>query len=238
MAQEVTIPAPFAPTHVAFIRRILSVAETGEPEWSPSAVYVYNDGNGGRKQCTLSIGFTADGGNLRKVLERYVEDNGAYGTQLVPYIALLKEGDPGTDASFITLLKEIGREDPLMMKVQEQMFDKLYLGPAFDWAARYGFALPLSYLVIADSFLHSGSMLGFLMNKFAEPKPSVGGDEKVWISDYLKERRHWLATHSKEILRGTVYRADCYLREIEKNNWDLAETPVTMHGTAVAREDH
>ena len=64
----------------------------------------------------------------------------------MPWIALFKAGDPGTDSDFIALLKKVGKEDPLMMTVQEEMFDKLYLGPAFEWASKYGFGLPLSYL--------------------------------------------------------------------------------------------
>jgi chitosanase len=228
-----TIPAPFDPKYIGLIRRILSVAETGKPTWDPGAVYVYGDGNDGRKQATLSIGFTADGGNLRKVLERYVEADGSYSDRLVPYIALLKAGDPGTDPDFIRLLKEIGNKDPLMMSVQEEMFDKLYLGPAFSWASKNGFALPLSYLVIADSFLHSGSMLDFLMNRFAEKKPSDGGDERAWIRDYTETRKDWLANHSKQVLRNTVYRCNCYLAEIDIDNWSLEQTPIVMHGTPV-----
>jgi chitosanase len=224
---------PFDPKYVSFIRRILSVAECGKPEWDPAEVFVYSDGNDGRKQCTLSIGFTADGGNLRKVLERYVELLGYYGAEFAPYIAALKAGDPGTDSDFIKLLKDAGKRDPLMMKVQEEMFDSLYLGPAFTWASSHGFALPLSYLVIADSYLHSGSMLDFLMKRFPEKKPTDGGDSKAWITAYTKTRKDWLANHSKQILRNTVYRCNCYLAQIDKKNWDLEQTPVDMHGTLV-----
>lgn len=228
-----SIPAPFDPKYVEFIRRIISVAETDKAVWNPSSVYVYNDGNNERKQCTLSIGFTADGGNLRKVLERYVEKEGIYADQLVPWIVLLKAGSPGTDPDFIDLLKEIGKKDPLMMEVQEEMFDQLYLGPAFEWASKYGFGKQLSYLVIADSFLHSGSMLGFLMQRFPEKKPSDGGNEEDWIKAYTEVRRNWLATHSNRVLRNTTYRCDCYLKQISKDNWDLEQTPVVMHGTIV-----
>jgi chitosanase len=228
-----TIPAPFDPKYIAFIRRILSVAETDEPTWDPAAVYVYADGKGGRKQCTLSIGFTADGGNLTKVLERYVAAGGTYGAELAPHIAALKVGKPGTDPDFINLLKEIGKKDPLMMQVQEEMFDKLYLGPAFTWAAKFGFALPLSYLVIADSFLHSGSMLEFLMQRFPEKKPSDGGDSKAWIKAYTESRRDWLANHSNKLLRNTVYRCDCFSKQIKDDNWNLEQVPVVMHGTPV-----
>jgi chitosanase len=229
-----SIPAPFDPKYIALIRRVLSVAETGQAVWDPAAVYIYGDGNDGRKQCTLSIGFTADGGNLRKVLERYVALDGSYSDRLVPHIALLKAGDPGTDSAFVSLLKEIGKKDPLMMSIQEEMFDKLYLGPAFAWASKYGFGLPLSYLVIADSFLHSGSMLDFLMNRFAEKKPSDGGDSKVWITAYTHTRKDWLANHSNTILRNTVYRCNCFLAQIDRNNWSLEQTPIVMHGIEVA----
>lgn len=228
-----TIPAPFDPKYVRYIRRILSVAETDKPEWNPASVYVYPDGNNGRKQCTLSIGFTADGGNLTKVLERYVDAGGSFGPELAPHITALKEGSPGTGTEFINLLKRIGKEDPLMMTVQEEMFDKLYLGPAFRWASQYGFALPLSYLVICDSFLHSGSMLDFLMNRFAEKKPADGGDSKEWIEAYTRTRKDWLANHSNDVLHSTVYRCNCYLDQIKKNNWDLEQTPIVMHGTPV-----
>jgi chitosanase len=227
------IPAPFDPKYVEFIRRILSVAETDTAKWNPAAVYVYNDGNDGRRQCTLSIGFTADGGNLRKVLERYGEAHGIYADQLVPYIALLRAGDPGTDPDFISLLKKIGKEDPLMMTVQEEQFDKLYLGPAFSWASKYGFGLPLSFLVIADSFLHSGGMLDFLIQRFPEKKPSDGGKEEDWIKAYTNTRRDWLSSHSNKILRNTTYRVDCYLREMKRDNWSLVQAPVNMHGTEV-----
>src|ERR1700752_4541836 len=110
MAEEI-ISTPLDPKYIAFIRRILSVAETDKPTWDPAAVYIYGDGKGGRKQCTLSIGFTADGGNLTKVLERYVAAEGTYGPQLAPHIAALKAGNPGTDSDFIKLLKEIGKKD-------------------------------------------------------------------------------------------------------------------------------
>jgi chitosanase len=227
-----TIPAPFDPKYVAFIRRILSVAETDKPIWDPSAVYKYNDGPNGRPQWTLSIGFTELGGNLKKVLQHYVDLDGAFATEFAPYIALMGK-EHINDPDFKALLQKAGKEDPVMMQAQEEMFDKLYLGPAFEWASEYGFAQPLSYLVIADSFLHSGSMLGFLMNRFAEKKPKDGGDEKAWIRAYTNARKEWLANHSNQILRNTVYRCNCYLTQIANNNWGLEQVPVNMHGSTV-----
>jgi chitosanase len=227
------------PATTIFIRRILSVAETGKAEWNPSAVYLYADDNRfkpPRKQITLSIGFT-ENGNLRKVLESYLEKSNQYETKLRPYLPSMgwkNRPSLAEDKAFIGLLKEAGK-DPKMREAQEEAFDALYLGPAFEWAEKYGFKEALSYLVIADSFLHSGSMLGFLMDRFPEKKPSDGGEEKKWIKDYLETRHKWLRTHSNKILNKTTYRADAFLREIEKENWDLSTPSIVMHGTEVNR---
>lgn len=224
---------PFDLGLVNYIRRILSVAETDKPVWNPSAVYKYNDGPNQTPQWTLSIGFTEMGGNLKPVIERYIELGGTLAIQLVPYLAVIGKKHI-TDPEFKKLLQKAGKE-PAMVQAQHEIFDEKYLGPAFKWAKKYGFTKPLSFLVIADSFLHSGSMLNFLTEKFPEKKPIDGGDEDLWIAAYLKARRAWLAGHSNPILRGTVYRADCYLCEIERDNWLLATHPIDMHGTRVTK---
>ena len=229
---ETAPTVPFAPELINYIRRILSVAETDKPEWNPSAVYKYNDGPNESPQWTLSIGFTEMGGNLKPVIERYLELGGTLAIQFAPYLSIMGKKHI-SDPAFKTLLQEAGKE-PAMKQAQEELFEEKYLGPAFSWAKKYGFAQPLSFLVIADSFLHSGSMLDFLMNKFSEKKPTDGGDEQRWINEYLQARRDWLAGHSNQILRGTVYRVDCYKRESARNNWDLALEPVNMHGTNVS----
>jgi chitosanase len=229
---------PFDPALVSLIRRILSVAETGKADWKSSAVYIYADDNRfkpPRKQVTLSIGFTEGGGNLKKVLQRYVDKGGKLGTSFAAYLPTL--GSAATragDTKFIGLLKEAGTE-PAMVEAQRECFDEMYLGPAFTWASANGFGLPLSYLVIADSYLHSGSMLAFLMNAFAEKKPAAGGNEKAWIKAYLNERKRWLANHSNKILNGTVYRANCFMEQMARDNWNLQNSPIVMNGTSVAR---
>jgi chitosanase len=233
------MPVPFDESLVTLIRRVLSVAETGKPVWDPASVYVYYDDNRfdpPRRQITLSIGFT-ESGNLKRLLERYVAKNGARAAAFagyLPTLGLKSAPSRADDSNFKKLLKEAGAE-PAMVQAQQECFDELYLGPAFDWAATYGFTLPLSYLVIADSFLHSGSMLGFLMSRFPEKKPKDGGREKVWINDYLAARKQWLANHSNQILNKTIYRANCYLTELSRDNWNLETGPIVMNGTPVDR---
>src|ERR1700751_680297 len=222
-----------------FIRRVLSVAECDRERWKADAVYIYADDNRfnpGRKQITLSIGFT-ESGNLKKVLQCYIAKGGKLAGDFQPFMVHMGSKDHQSlchSTRFIELLKVAGK-DPVMIEGQEESFDQLYLGPAFTWAEQHGFTLPLSYLVIADSFLHSGSMLGFLMAKFPEKKPVDGGGEKTWINAYLSARHSWLRNHSNAILNKTIYRADCYLREATKGNWDLMTGPLVMNGTPIHR---
>jgi chitosanase len=222
-----------------FIRRILSVAECGQPDFPYTEVYIYKDDNRfdpARRQITYSIGFTEGGGNLKKVLLRYIEASGVMAADIKPFTVGLGDSSRSTLAdnqAFIGLLKAAGK-DPIMQQVQREQFDVMYLNPAIAWGERYDFTYALSFLTIADSYLHSGSMLGFLMERFAEKKPAAGGDEKRWITDYLNARKSWLANHSNKILNKTVYRANAYLIEVSKGNWDLA-TPIVMNGTTVTR---
>jgi chitosanase len=228
---------PFDRSLISLIRRVLSVAETGKPAWNPAEIFVYRDDNRfnpPRRQITLSIGFT-ESGNLKQVLQRYVLKGGKLSGQFAAYLPGL--GAKGSasradDSKFKALLREASGE-AAMIEAQEECFDEFYLEPAFSWASVNGFALPLSYLVIADSFLHSGSMLGFLMNRFSEKKPKFGGNEKVWIQEYLRVRKQWLGGHSNKILNKTVYRATCYLAELGRDNWNLETGPIVMNGTPV-----
>jgi chitosanase len=225
---------------IDFIRAILSVTETGKEQWDPSEVFVYKDDNRfspPRRQITLSIGFTEGGGNLRKVLERYIERRGNLSSEFASFqinsIGDKARGSLAGNEKFKSLLKDAGKET-LMVEVQKECFDEMYLTPAFAWAETYGFKQNLSHLVIADSFLHSGSMLGFLMAKFSERKPKDGGNEKKWITDYLNARHSWLKNHSNTILNKTTYRADAYLRSIAKEDWALTG-PVMMQNKAIIR---
>jgi chitosanase len=162
-----------------------------------------------------------------------VDKKGVFAVQMAPYIMALRNGDPGIEPNFVGLLKTAGREDPLFSEVQREAFDDIYLGPAFAWAKEHGFALPLSFLVIADSFLHSGSVLVSIRKLFSEKVPKDGGNEKVWVSKYTAARRNWLWTSARTILHSTVYRCDCFTREILCNNWELLNEPIAMNGVHV-----
>lgn len=193
------------------------------------AVYIYADGPGKVRQITLSIGFTQYG-NLGKVLQTYAEAGGKLGAELGAYVSRLKNPSTVNDKKLVNLLKQAG-SDPVMQKTQEDMFDELYLLKAIEWGEGEGLTLPLSYLVIADSFLHSGSILSVIRSKFPERTPVHGGKEKVWIEQYVNARHNWLATHSNRILHNTVYRTKYYKQLIASGDWGLHDYhKVAMNG--------
>jgi hypothetical protein len=120
-----------------------------------------------------------------------------------------------------------------MRATQDKFFDQVYFQPAQKWADSNGFTLPMSMLVIYDSFIHSGGILSFLRARFSELPPTRGGDEKTWILQYVDVRHKWLSTHSKAVLRASSYRTRDLLREIRRGNWDLSLLPIIANGTPV-----
>ncbi len=85
-----------------------------------------------------------------------------------------------------------------------------------------GFALPLSGLVIYDSYIHSGGIPAFLRRRFPASPPAKGGDEKEWIVQYLEVRLSWLANHSRPILQKTIYRVKNMLTAVNAGDWELS----------------
>ena len=216
------------PELIRLISRMLNAFEndSGSPETDYGTIYIYHDGNDHRRQITLGRGFTADGGNLRKVIDRYTTLGGERAVDFQDHLALLPD-----DHELLDLLKAVSGEQA-MRDAQDQIFTEVYLQPAFNWAAANGFELPLSYAVVADSYLHSGAMLQFLMNRFAEKKPANGGDEQAWIKAYVLTRRSWLAGKGPP-LSNTVYRPDFFLRQINTDNWNF-NPPLIANGSNIA----
>jgi chitosanase len=163
----------------------------------------------------------------------YVNKGGLFSAQLKPYLPKIGVTPLTGDATFKQLIKDAGKKDPIMRQTQDEFFDKRYFTPAMNWADGLGFTLPLSALVIYDSFIHSGHVPDYLRKRFSEKTPNNGGNEKNWIKQYVDVRRNWLATHSNALLHKTVYRMDCFKNEIARNNWDLSMLPINAHGVDV-----
>ncbi|MFA0812214.1 chitosanase [Microbulbifer epialgicus] len=216
------------------IQKILNVFEAGAPECQYDKLVVYRDGIGRSKQITFGKHQTTEQGNLLTLIEMYVEREGSYSDDFVPYLELIGNTPLHEDEEFKNLLLSAAREDQIMRDTQDEFFDEVYWNPAMSWCERNQIQLSLSALVIYDSYIHSGQVLMFLRKRFIELPPSRGGDEKAWVSSYVNIRHQWLKYHSNRILRKTIYRTQTFINEIEKNNWNLDDLPIVANGVSVS----
>lgn len=211
---------------------IVNVFETGSAEGEYDAIAIFPDGRHGSRQITYGRSQTTEQGNLRNLISRYIDLNGAFADDFRQYLPKIGTVPLVNDQAFKRLLKVSAQQDPLMRQAQDETFELLYFAPAFYFFNAEQFALPLSLLVIYDSFIHSGIVPAFLRARFPERTPLRGGDEKAWVSAYTQTRQHWLATHSKKVLRPTVYRTKTFLNEMSKGNWML-DQPVKTQGVII-----
>lgn len=220
------------PSQKLICERIINTFETGSPSGDYANISIFPDGPAGHRQITFGRSQTTEYGNLRELIQMYADANGKYSAALAPYVPQIGKVPLVDNDTFKSLLRKAGREDQVMRDTQDEFFDKRYFMPAMQWANDHGFSEPLSALVIYDSFIHSGGIMGFLRARFLEEPPSQGGNEKTWIREYVETRNDWLAGHGG-ILSNTVYRTKCLAREIAKGNWDLSQLPIMAHGVPV-----
>lgn len=215
------------------IERVINTIETGRPEGEYGAISIYADGPHDIRQITYGRAQTTEYGNLRKLVQMYVAAGGTYSAALAPFADKVGSEPLTNNAPFKGLLRDAGRKDPVMRRIQDQFFEEVYFLPAMRWADDNGFTKALSALVIYDSYIHSGGILWFLRQRFAENPPSLGGSEETWIEEYVRVRHDWLANHEKQILRATIYRTQCFKEQIRGGNWDLKTVPILMNGVDV-----
>ena len=213
------------------IMQIVNVFETGNPQGKYDSITILPDGKNNTLQITYGRSQTTEQGNLKALIELYIKKGGVYSAELTVYLAKIGVTPLTGDEKFKKLLKSAGG-DPIMINAQDEFFDTVYYEPALHFFNGYQFTLPLSLLVIYDSYIHSGSVPDFLRNKFSESPPSKGEDEKKWIEAYVKARHYWLATNKKKVLQKTIYRTQCFLDQIKSENWDLVK-PVTVLGITI-----
>lgn len=214
------------------IQYIVNVFETGSIKGDYGNISIYNDGPSNEKQVTYGRSQTTEYGNLVDLIKLYVARNGKYSDFFTPYIAKIGKTPLCRDMDFVTRLKQAG-SDPIMVAAQDDFFDTHYWEPALKFCTKNGFIKPLSGLVIYDSFIHSGSILSFLRNKFKENVPVAGGNEDNWITSYLQARKFWLENHTTPILRKTVYRVNNMITAKDQGNWEL-NSPFIANGVIVS----
>ncbi|QRM35819.1 chitosanase (plasmid) [Microvirga sp. VF16] len=213
--------------------RVVNVFETGSSQGNYATISIFHDGPNRIRQITYGRSQTTEYGNLRKLVQMYVDAGGHFADELRPFIPKIGVSPLVDDSRFKRLLQDAARQDPVMRQTQDVFFDEVYFQPALNWFNQEGFTRALSMLVIYDSFTHSGQIRPEIRAMFRERTPKNGGNETIWIRDYVKARHTWLATHSNPELHPTVYRTRDLAREIQRGNWDLTMVPIMANGTPV-----
>lgn len=211
------------------IERIVNVLESGRPLGDYGAIEVFANGPHGIRQLTYGRSRALEYSTLRPLVERYVAAGGSYARDLSDYADRIG-AEPLTDhPQFRSLLRTAGRTDPVMRAVQDAVVEEEWFLPAMQWAKEHAFTLPLSALVIYDSFVHSGTILPLLLRRTSpHPLPSAGGDERAWTTAYVHARHTWLANHARSTVRHTTQRTSFLATQITRENWQLTLRPVRV----------
>ncbi len=212
------------------IVQVLNVFETGSKDGKYESIAVFKDFTYNKEkyvQITYGKSQTTEFGNLKSLLQMYIDAKGLLASSFKPYMSNLGKIDKGLPLSlqsntiFKQLLKKAALEDVVMRNIQDSFFERYYFQPAVAFFVYHKFTTALSLLVIYDSFIHSGGIPDFLRQRFTEAPPLMGGNEKKWITQYVNVRQEWLKNHPNTILNNTVYRTETFKKLITDNNWDL-----------------
>jgi chitosanase len=215
------------------VQRVVNVFETGTAEGRYDALVIYPDGKNGSRQITYGRSQTTEQGNLKKLVMLYIQNGGVLRDKLFPFLDRIGREPLADDVRFKTALIKAAREDPVMRSTQDHFFDLVYYNPALGFFEENGFTLPLSFLIVYDSYIHSGRVPPFLRKRFGEYPPAQGGNEKKWIASYVDIRHQWLKYHSNGLLRKTIYRTQCFKDQLAASNWKLDRLPIVANGVNV-----
>lgn len=216
------------------VERVVNVFETGKAEGNYAAIAIFSDGPHNIRQITYGRSQTTEYGNLRELVQKYVAAKGIYSQKLKLFAEKVGSLPLTDNQTFKDLLKKAGKEDAVMQKAQDEFFEQKYFKPAMKWADAGGLILPLSALVVYDSFIHSGGILWTIRSMFPELLPSAGSNEIEWTTAYVDARHKWLANHPRPIVQKTVYRTQFFKNEIRRGNWTLSKLPLIVNGVKVS----
>lgn len=225
------------PLQKATAQAIVNLFETGKIRGDYANVTMVVGDKGhltyGRSQTTLASG------NLYLLIADYAAAPGAaFATALKPYLERLKARDLtlDNDATLRGLLRQSGQDDPVMVRVQDAFFDRVYWQPATQSAGASGIATALGIAAVYDSTVHGAwRAMRDRTNQNAGTVATLG--EKKWIAAYVATRRAWLAAQDpKTLLPKTVYRMDAFQALIDQSRWEL-ELPLTVRGTTIRASD-
>ena len=213
------------------VQAIVNVFETGRVLGDYGKVTLLTGDTGhltyGRSQTTLASG------NLYSLLKDYCAAADAdYAEAIALFLPRLEDIDLGLDhdLGFRGLLETAG-EDPVMQRIQDAFFDRVYWTPAVRSADHIGVESGLGMAAVYDGRIHGSWHRMRDRTNELHGAPSTAG-EQAWIGRYIEVRRDWFANHSNTLLRRTVYRMEALGGLIADDNWAL-DLPFTVHGLVI-----
>lgn len=214
-------------------KAIVSLFETGRIKGNPGAIARAKGDTGGISYGAHQASLTS--GSLYALLSDYIDTASSDKADLLkPFInrVRLKDLTLNNDEKFVAVLRTLG-SDPHMADCQEAYFDREYWQPTATLCKSFKLVLPLTYAVVYDSKIHGSFQR--IEGKIEQVIPAAGGDEQEWTTAYVKARKHWLQTHTNELLRKTIYRMDTFLALIAANNWNL-DLPLIARGIQITKD--
>ena len=227
---------------------LTSVFENGTPEID----YVYaEDLNDGRGFTCGRAGFTTGTGDAYIVVKKYTELNPE--NKLAKYLPALetlenervKTGENQGDVSEISKMGDFGKdwaasvEDTNFIKIQDETVDELYYKPSLKISESLGLKLPLSKAVLYDTIIQHGNgddpdsinAIVSNTNKKSGGTPKTNVDEKIWLKNFLDERKavlsHSYNEESREEWAESTQRVDVLMDVFNDENYNL-DKPITV----------
>lgn len=216
-----------ATTPIADIKRrilnFVNVVELGSPNDRFDDISILPDGINGRLQITYGLSQADEKSDLLPLLKTYEGNKGTLANQLHPFLSRINDvgGTLVQDTVFKNLLKQAAN-DPIMQTTQSDFRDTRFFQPASNYFNANGFQLPLSLLVIYDSWFQSGGILPFLLRKVPTKLPVNKNTEKDWTKQYVDVRNTWLINKGG-VFKISAQRTKCFQTQITNGNWDLSQ---------------
>jgi chitosanase len=202
------------------INKILFIFEAGKGPDDYGKVTICDDGPMGDMQIKYGIIQEPEYRNMKRIIEMYVGNNGKYAKELVDFINKIGIEGMHKNQVFISSLKSAGN-DEIMKEVQNKFFEEFYVTPALIWADDNKFKMPLSLLIIINSFIQLNWMPPYIINEMKIRTPYYGGDEKEFIKDYMDKRQiHAIHSPSKTINKWHPI-TQILRNQISEQNWYL-----------------
>lgn len=204
------------------IMSLVSIAENSDIKWWNYYNYIENNRDG--RGYTVSIcGFCSGTGDLLEVFLELQKINPSH--ILCKYIPALRKVSGGNVtglSGLVTDVKNLGDDKQWQTAVWIILL-RMYWGPAMDLCAKYGCVLPITKGEMYDTCINFGSdsVESPIISKIKALPPSKGGDEVVWLKEFLAIKRVHITEIDLSLNSGQPDRVDLWVSVLNKGNVNL-----------------